>query len=203
MTFEFPDARIQIFCKAPVPGQVMTRLIDELGAEGAAELHRRLASRIIDECGHAGLAPVEIWCTPTTEHEFFAVADGTMPLHLQQGEDLGERMFEGARFALEDEEARSVVIIGTDCPELDAAYLRLALQRLEDHDAVVGPARDGGYGLIGFQTVDRRYFSDIVWGGDRVCADTCGAFNHAALHWSLLPLLHDIDTPADLKMVKV
>ncbi|MBD3646624.1 MAG: TIGR04282 family arsenosugar biosynthesis glycosyltransferase [Pseudomonadales bacterium] len=200
MTFEFPRSRIQIFCKVPVPGQVMTRLIDELGAEGAAKLHRRLATRIIDECRRAGLAPVELWCTPATDHEFFtAMTDETVSLHLQQGEDLGERMFEGARFALEDESAASVVIIGTDCPELDAAYLRLALQRLDDHDAVIGPARDGGYGLIGFQAVNRRYFSDIAWGGDTVCADTCRAFNDAGLNWSLLPLLHDIDTPEDLK----
>lgn len=197
------DARIQVFCKAPVPGEVKTRLIPDLGEESAAALHERLASRTIDLCQKAELAPVQIWCAPDPSHDFFArVADQTTCLYGQQGEDLGERMLNSARYALDEEGADAAVIVGTDCPAMDADYLRLALEKLRDHDAVIGPAEDGGYCLIGLRRADANVreslFKDIAWGSDTVCADTCRALNRANLYWALLPLLWDVDRPEDL-----
>lgn len=197
------DTRIQIFCKAPIPGEVKTRLIPKLGEESAAALHERLARRTVELCQKAGLARVQIWCSPEPSHDFFAsVADENTSLHRQQGADLGERMLNSARYALDEEGADAMVIVGTDCPVLDADYLRLALEKLGDHDAVIGPAEDGGYCLIGLRRADKSVheslFKDIAWGSDTVCADTCRAFNRAKLYWALLPLLWDVDRPEDV-----
>ncbi len=136
---------------------------------------------------------------PDVDHEFFAaMAGGTMTLHKQEGTDLGERMYNGAARALDERGADAVVIIGTDCPALDVAYLRGALEKLRDHDAVIGPAEDGGYGLIGLRRADPGVFAGIEWGTDTVCAETCRRFNAAGLFWSLLPRLWDVDRPEDL-----
>lgn len=222
MNYRFPDSIIQIFCKAPIAGEVKTRLIPQLGEQGAARLHERLAGDTIALCQSARLAPVEIWCMPDTGHGFFAdAADDSTLLYQQQGANLGERLSSAAASALGEmgeKSAEAVVIIGTDCPALDADYLHLALEKLENHDAVLGPAEDGGYCLIGFRranekssretlvqessvqesSVWRKAFQNIPWGTDTVCADTCRVFNRENLHWALLPLLWDVDRPEDV-----
>lgn len=155
MRFEFPTSRIQVFCKAPVIGSVKTRLIPYLGEHAATRLHERLAKQTIEVCKASRLAPIELWCMPDTEHDFFQqFADDNTSLHVQQGSELGERMFTGIAHALLNERADSVVLIGTDCPTLDSDYLRDALERLGEFDAVVGPAEDGGYCLIGLTVAD-------------------------------------------------
>ncbi|MEX2489254.1 MAG: TIGR04282 family arsenosugar biosynthesis glycosyltransferase [Pseudomonadales bacterium] len=204
MSYLFPDSIIQIFCKAPIAGEVKTRLIADMGGQAAARLHERLARHTIALCQGARLAPVEIWCTPDTDHDFFAgAADESTLLCQQRGSDLGERLANAAASALGDKRAEAVVIIGTDCPGLDADYLRLALEKLEDHDAVVGPAEDGGYCLIGLRhgengLIQDKVFRNIPWGTDTVCADTCRILNHENLRWALLPLLWDVDRPEDV-----
>ena len=193
-----PDAGILIFCKAPAPGKVKTRLIPALSATDAASLYQRLAHRMIDCSLKSYLARVEIWCYPDTTHEFFSQFEG-LDLLAQQGNDLGERMYEAARSSLARNEVNKGLIIGADCPTLDKNYLELAFKRLDSHDAVLGPAEDGGYGLIGLKTADPYLFSDIQWSTSEVCAETSRRMNELDYDWSLLPLLWDVDRPEDLE----
>lgn len=188
------DARLQVFCKAPVAGAVKTRLA--LPDEQAAQIHRELASGMIARCLALGV-PVELWCAPDTSHEFFQYYSDQLVLKQQQGEDLGGRMLNAAVDAQQD--GAVGVIVGTDCPTIDAAYLSLAINRLANHDAVIGPAEDGGYGLIALKTPDPRVFSGIDWGSDTVLDSTCRVFNTLDYHWALLPLIWDVDRPADLQ----
>jgi len=200
MSTKFPDAHILVFCKAPVAGAVKTRLIPEIGSGPAAALHAELATRIIRVCQESGLAEVALWCDPDCDHAFFKrVAQQDTALHKQQGADLGERMAFAFRQCLGDEDVQRAILVGTDCPGIDATYIEDALARLADHDAVIGPALDGGYGLIGLREANDELFRGPAWGSDTVCATTCRLFNECGMHWALLPMLWDVDRPEDVE----
>ena len=197
---KFPDSKILVFCKAPIPGKVKTRLLSVLSSSEAADLYRKLAGRMLDCAIDSSLADVNLWCYPDVTHTFFQkYKDCGVPLYQQQGADLGERMYQAALHSLAQEGVNRVLIIGADCPTLDEHYLESALNKLDDHDAVLGPAEDGGYGLIGLRKADPAIFSDITWSASEVCADTCKIMNKLNYNWSLLPLLWDVDRPEDLK----
>ena len=200
MTSTAASCRIVVFAKAPEPGKVKTRLIPALGEAGAAALHRRLVMHSLRVARDAGLGPVELWCAPDTRHAFFAECERQFgaSLHSQCEGDLGARM----RRALETilERARRAILVGSDIPALSAQYLRDAERALgRAHDAVVGPAEDGGYVLIGLARCDPELFRDIPWGEPEVLAETRGRL--AALRWRCLelPALWDVDRPEDLE----
>ena len=197
---QFPDSRILIFAKAPVPGQVKTRLIPGLGAEGAAHLHGTLLEKTISQAVASGLAPVSFWCAPSTDHPAFQrlASECGIGLETQVGEDLGERMLRAAEQGLR--EAGSVLLIGTDCPALSPIHLRQALLWLESgKDAVIGPAEDGGYVLLGLKRTHPQLFRGIEWGSDRVLSDTRERLSTLGWRWEELETLWDLDRPEDLK----
>ena len=196
----FPSARILLFAKAPVPGQVKTRLIPALGAEGAARLHAVLLARTLALLDEADLAPLELHCAPDVDDpRLRALADkyGVRCLPQCDG-DLGARLLTGSADALM--RADAAVLIGCDCPELDAAYLQRALQALADRrtDAVLGPAADGGYVLLGLRRAAPELFMDMPWGTDRVADATRARMAALGWRWTELPVLRDLDRPEDL-----
>ena len=159
---QFPDARILLFCKAPVPGEVKTRLIPALGTDGACDLYTRLLHHALQTVVDARLCRLEIWVAPDTSHPFFSDWRGMdgVDLFAQSGEDLGMRMCNAAMDA--GQRAPHRVLIGGDCPLISAAYLQSALTKLHSgHDAVLGPAEDGGYVLLGLNQCDPRLFDRI------------------------------------------
>jgi len=200
MTSTAASCRIVVFAKAPEPGKVKTRLIPALGEAGAAALHRRLVMHSLRVARDAGLGPVELWCAPDTRHAFFAECERQFgaSLHSQCEGDLGARM----RYAFEKvlERAERAILVGSDIPALSAQYLRDAERAFgRAHDAVVGPAEDGGYVLIGLARCDPELFRDIPWGEPEVLAETRRRL--AALRWRCLelPALWDVDRPEDLE----
>jgi rSAM/selenodomain-associated transferase 1 len=184
--------RIVIFAKAPVPGRVKTRLIPALGAEGAAELAREMLDFAVDEALATGL-PVEL-CGQPDAREWQRARPGLTPTAQGRG-DLGEKLARAAERVLETE---ALLLIGADCPELDGARLRAAADKLEDHDAVIHPAHDGGYALLGLRRFDRSVFEGIDWSTPAVAEQTIRKIG--ALGWSLHvgETLQDIDEPGDL-----
>ena len=196
---QFPDSRILIFTKAPIPGDVKTRLIPSLGAEEAAALHCTLLEKTVKQAVTANLAPVECWCTPEMEHPVFLrlAADCGVGLERQLGADLGERMHRAVRRALRD--SRSVLLIGADCPALSVTHLRQSLHWLESGmDTVLGPAEDGGYVLLGLTRTDPSLFEGIEWGTDMVLSDTRDRLSTLGWQWRELETLWDLDRPKDL-----
>jgi rSAM/selenodomain-associated transferase 1 len=192
------SARILIFAKAPEPGRVKTRLVPTLTPGGAAALHARLLAGTVQRLARARPGPIELWCAPSTDHDLFrrlARTHGLM-LRRQEGDDLGERM----RFAAVDALGRAdaVVLVGTDCPPLDGAYVCAALRALKGRDAVLGPAEDGGYVLLGVRRAAPALFRDIPWGGGRVAELTRGRMRALGWAWLELATLWDLDRPADL-----
>ena len=194
MTYRHPDAVIQIFARAPVPGAVKTRLIPALGADGAAALQARLLRRTLDMAPQSDLAPVQLWCVPDCDHAAFRDWPG-VSRYIQQGADLGKRMHNALIAGLET--ARRVILIGTDCPGLDGGYLHQAIGHLADHDVVLGPAEDGGYVLVGWRR-PVALFTGIDWGSERVLDQTRTRLQAAGASWRELPLRWDVDRPADV-----
>ncbi len=201
--WDFPHARILLFAKAPVAGQVKTRMMPALGAEGAARLHERLLRETTERVSTT-IAPVELWCAPDTGHRLFdelAEMHG-LRLHRQFGRDLGERLLAASADALR--RAQVVVLIGSDCPELDAGYVARALFLLQTQplDAVLGPAADGGYVLLALRRAEPALFTQMPWGGDRVAAITRERMAALDWRWQELPVLRDVDRPQDLSWYK-
>lgn len=197
-TMRFPDARLMIFAKAPVAGAAKTRLSPALGEQGAADLQARLTERILHTAVSANLAPVELWCSPDCSHPFFQAVTGTVWRRAQHGQDLGERMANAFDAALGSHPY--AVLVGTDCPAMTADFLARAFAALDGGaDAVVGPAEDGGYVLLGLQRMDKRLFEGVAWGTGRVLGQTRERLAALGWRWEELETLWDVDRPEDLE----
>jgi rSAM/selenodomain-associated transferase 1 len=186
---------IAVLAKAPLPGLAKTRLIPALGADGAAMLAARLIERAIATAQTAALGPVTLWCAPDESHPVFAAMPQKYGVALarQPDGDLGARMHEAAVAA-----NRPALVIGSDCPALTAAHLREAADALRDHDAVLIPAEDGGYVLIGLRGPQSGLFSDMEWSTAMVMDETRRRMQALALSCRELTPLWDVDSPADL-----
>jgi rSAM/selenodomain-associated transferase 1 len=190
--------QIAVLAKAPVAGLAKTRLIPALGPRGAARLQRRFIRRALQTAAAARLGPVTLWCAPHAQHRFFRALHRTMGVdcRVQPGGDLGERMHRA--FELHCPQG-PLLIIGTDCPALSPEQLRRAAQALCDgHDAVVGPAEDGGYVLIGLRSPQPALFSRMPWSTSAVMSETRARARAQGLRVVELETLWDVDMPADL-----
>ena len=191
------QVNIAILSRAPIPGQTKTRLIPALGAEGAAELHCRFLHATVRTALQAGLGPVTLWCTPDTSHPEFAACAALGPLTLcpQASGDLGQRMLATIN--------GPTLIIGTDCPALTPAHLQQAAAALNQHDAVLIPAEDGGYVLIGLRQAEPAVFADMTWGSATVFEQTRQRLRDLGYSWRELPGLWDVDEAADLTRLAI
>lgn len=205
--------RIVIFAKAPLPGFAKTRLIPALGEAGAAELAQRMLQYALATAQAAGVGMVELCITPDSfQWGQTRLISDAIPGVLEsiesdpienieisgQGEgDLGARMARAARRVIAAGEA--VVLTGTDCPDLTVARLKQVADALKNFDAVLIPAIDGGYVLLGLRRFHPGVFEDIAWSTDTVAAETLLRLRQ--LHYSvrLFSSLRDIDNPDDLK----
>lgn len=184
--------------RAPVPGETKRRLIPAIGAVRAAALHRAMIGRAVTSALAARVGPVELWCTPTVDHEAFLTLRRRMQiaLHTQVGADLGTRMH-GAI------EARSgaTAVIGTDCPFLEPDdFVRTAgVLSSSDADVVIVPALDGGYVLIAVDRPRPALFEKVDWGTGHVLAQTRERARAARLRLLELEPRPDIDRPEDLE----
>ena len=192
------STRILLFAKQPVAGRVKTRLIPALGAEGAATLARRMLCATLREAQASRLC-VEL-CGEPDARSWGPVALG-VELSAQGEGDLGERLARAAERVLAAGE--KVLLIGADCPALDCARFRAAAAALETYDAVIHPAEDGGYVLLGLGRFHPSLFENISWSSPLVAEQTIAAV--AALGWtlSIADRLRDIDEPADLPFAAI
>ncbi len=195
----FPSHLI-IFTRYPEPGRTKTRLIPKLGAEGAANLQRQMTEHTLEQ-----VRILQQQISISVEIRF---AGGSLQLmrnwlgdewiyHPQDGDDLGEKMARSLTNVFA-QNCQKAVIIGTDCPDLDANILGHAFQSLDNSDIVIGPAEDGGYYLIGCCRLYPELFVNIAWGTADVLRQTCIQWEKLNLTPTLLPFLSDIDRPEDL-----
>jgi rSAM/selenodomain-associated transferase 2/rSAM/selenodomain-associated transferase 1 len=192
-----------VFTRYPEPGLTKTRLIQALGAQGAAELHRQLAEHTLArarELQASRSVSVEVWFAGGGEALMRDwLGDETVCRHQGEG-DLGCRM-SGAFQEAFSNGAERAAIIGTDCPDLDARVLGTAFEQLLTFDLVLGPAADGGYYLIGLRRFVPELFTGITWGTGLVLLQTAAKAEQLNLTTSKLHKLADIDRPEDLAIL--
>jgi rSAM/selenodomain-associated transferase 1 len=192
-------ASVVVMAKAPQPGRAKTRLIPLLGADGAA----RLAAELIRHTTHtAAQTAADVWVAvdpPDAIHEAALLAAGGARLFGQRGSDLGQRISAAVNHVW-TETSGPVIVIGTDTPTLTARVLTGAAQLLRSGtEAVIGPALDGGYYLIGLTRPKPAAFAidPRLWGGDQVLDATLAALRRSQTRVVLLSALRDLDTPDD------
>jgi len=192
--------KLLLFSRYPRAGEVKTRLVPVLGRRGAAELHRRLAAAAIasarSAAGSADL-DLEIHATGGSDAELRAWLGPELICRQQSKGDLGARLASACAAAFADG-ATAVVVMGSDCPQLSGAIITDAFARLAECDLVLGPARDGGYYLIGLRQPRPQLFAGIDWGTDVVLEQTLTAARRLDLDTQQLVVLDDVDRPADL-----
>ena len=188
-----------VFSKAPIKGEVKTRLISELGEQGACELYKSLLSGTLKTVSESRLSDVRLYCYPDIEHEYFHQCAIQFPLKLcqQRGVDLGQRMY--AAMERESKHYPQVIIIGSDCPWIRAEDIQLAQEKLASGtEVVLGPAQDGGYYLVAASKADSGLFRNISWGSSLVLGETRAYLQEHDVSWYELPEYSDIDRPEDL-----
>jgi uncharacterized protein len=188
-----------IFVKNPRLGRVKTRLAATIGPEAALQIYltllehtRKVALGLAAQrwvCYSDSIEPDDAWTAPDFEK------------HLQATGDLGQRMATAFEQALAAGSQR-VIIIGSDCAELDSALLQQAFTALERTDLVIGPAHDGGYYLLGMTAHHPALFEGVAWSTDAVRAQTESIAERLGLTCTLLPALADVDTEADWLAVR-
>jgi uncharacterized protein len=182
-----------IFLRPPELGKVKTRLAATLGPEKALAIY-------LDLCQFTRLA-AEQYPGPSylyfsdyipAQHEWSVER---FVVSLQKKGDLGERMLDAFDGVLARHGA--ALIVGTDCPGLDAAILMDAAENLKTHDAVIGPAEDGGYYLLGLKKTHSSLFEELPWSTDQVCALTQARLKALGWTWHVGSILSDIDLAED------
>ena len=188
--------RILVFARSPVPGHTKTRLIPALGAAGAARLQAALVPDTVRRARAAAVGPVELWGAGSDGSGFLADVAAAQGVELlwQRGHDLGARM----HTALAAQGGGPAVIIGSDCPALEPAAIAAAAAWLRCRDAVVTPALDGGYALLGVNRSNAALFDGVPWGSAAVMNATRSRLAALGWCWQELAAVSDLDEPADL-----
>lgn len=194
-------AVVMQFAKWPEAGRVKTRLMPELGEQGALEAHIILSLAVLNQLSASDCEVRFFWdrdlpaaplaASPIIERiEALGLKQG-----IQRGKVLGERMETALAQGLA--EFPKAVIVGSDCPSVDAGYVNQALTALDRADVVLGPSDDGGYVLIGARTHLAGMLADVSWGTDRALADTLDRLEAVGLSCEQLPPRWDVDEPGD------
>lgn len=194
-----PFGTLIVFAREPIPGAVKTRLIPALGPDGAARLYERLLGIALRAASATPCARRQLWCAggPAEGGQCARLAaEHGLAWYPQPEGDLGTRMETALTQALG--ETDRAVLIGSDCPDYDPAYLSAAFAALDSRDAVLGPAADGGYVLIGLRRPAPELFASVPWSTSDVLAATRAALRRNGLSWLELPTLRDLDRPEDL-----
>lgn len=186
------------FARSPVRGEVKTRMIPHLSASQAMSLHCELVRWTACKLVSANLGTVQLAVAGDCCHSLFdeCRAMGVAEVIPQVGDGLGERMYRALQHGLES--YASVVLVGSDCPGLDAGYLARAVSALGRARVVLGPAVDGGYVLIGATEISADVFTNIDWGSASVYRQTVARLEDQDITWSALAEKRDIDRPEDL-----
>ncbi len=184
-----------IFYRNPELGKVKTRLAATVGDAKALAIYYKLAS-------HTRTIASELDCDRVVYYSDYidtedAWSNSEFSKKLQWGGDLGTRMENAFEIAFANGYKR-VCIIGTDCMELTTHIVVKAFESLATKDAVVGPAVDGGYYLLGMNRFIPELFREKEWSTSSVCKDTINDFTQLAINYHQLPMLRDVDTEADL-----
>ena len=184
-----------IFVKNPVLGKAKTRLAATVGDEVALEIYRLLLRKTRQESIALESDKIVYYSDSIDQNDLWD--DHAFFKAIQSGNDLGEKITDAFRNAF-GRGYKRVCIIGSDCYDLSQDLIQQSFEALKQHDAVIGPAEDGGYYLLGMSSFNPQFFANKAWSTETVARDTIKDFEAGGLSYKVLPTLNDIDTEADL-----
>jgi rSAM/selenodomain-associated transferase 1 len=185
-----------IFVRNPVLGQVKTRLAKDIGNERALAIYLQLLEHTLKITRSLSFRKFIYYADEVSDYDLWSVPGYTK--RMQSGTNLGERMLNSFKELFEQGFTR-IVIIGSDCLQLQAENLQEAVTLLESNTAVIGPASDGGYYLLGLTKLYPELFVNKPWSTDQVLTKTIDDFNNQGISYALLEELSDIDDITDLE----
>lgn len=194
----YPDAVVLLYAKAPVEGEVNTRLIPDIGVKLATALQHELIQDRLSMLTDDRICDVRLMCSPDQHAEYFVQCAAQYPVTLfgQMGSDLGERMYSGISHALRT--YKYCIVIGTDAPSLDQGIIRQVLEKMHaGADVVIVPAEDGGYVLIAMRQAHDFLFQDIRWGSAKVMQQTRARLDGERVVFEELGTCWDVDRLED------
>lgn len=193
------DSLLMIFVKNLIPGMVKTRLAEDIGIDKALDVYHELVHHT-----HKITKKIDV-DKAVYYSEYVEIEDiwdnGDFKLTSQKGFTLGEKMSNAFDEAFDS--YNKVIIIGSDCYDLNSKTIKLAYEMLEEHDLVVGPAKDGGYYLLGMKEFIPQIFQDKEYSTDTVLKELLVESEELQLDVYQLPTLNDIDTLDDLKATDI
>ncbi|MEP1094413.1 MAG: TIGR04282 family arsenosugar biosynthesis glycosyltransferase [Cyclobacteriaceae bacterium] len=189
------DSLLMIFVKNLIPGMVKTRLAKDIGMDAAMDIYMQLVEHT-NEVAEKITTDKAIYYSEYVEIEDIWDTE-KYSLKVQKGNDLGEKMMNAFDEAFDS--YNNVVIIGSDCYDLSPKIIADAFKSLEEHDLVVGPAKDGGYYLLGMKEYFPQLFQNKKYSTDQVLQELLDEANGLELAIHQLEELNDIDTLQDLK----
>jgi rSAM/selenodomain-associated transferase 1 len=184
-----------IFYRNPEPGKVKTRLAATLGDANALAVYLKLVTHTRGITENLNADKVVCYADFVDREDNWA--NEIYDKELQRGSDLGARLHAAMASGFE-KRYKSICVIGTDCLELTTDVIEEAFEKLTSHDAVIGPAEDGGYYLLGTNQFIPILFSNKVWSSSTVASDTIRDLRKLNLSYALLPTLKDVDEEKDL-----
>lgn len=200
-----PDIGLFLFTRFPHPGLTKTRLIPALGKAGAAQLQEQMTVHLFDRCqkicktesiqlqihfAGGSLQQMQAWLGNRTTF--------IPPTFIPQCEgNLGDRIISALNQGFSSGLKR-IIIIGSDCPQIEQKHIKQTVEQLNNHDLVLGPATDGGYYLVGLKQLWLPLFQDVPWSTEQLLDKTLAIAKQLNLSTSLLKTLSDIDRPEDL-----
>ena len=188
-----------LFAKVPQPGRVKTRLAAEIGPIAALWWYRHQVARLVRRVGHDPRWRTVLAVSPDLDGVTSPLLPGGVTRWPQGYGDLGQRMARALRLA-----PGPVLVVGSDIPGVTSAHIARAFRVLNGHDAVLGPASDGGYWLIGLARGSRApagLFQDVRWSGPHAMADTVKSLHPLRIGYA--DELRDVDTAADLRAAQL
>jgi rSAM/selenodomain-associated transferase 1 len=174
-----------------------------MDALAVTDLHEKLVLHALNTAVESKVGLVELWCTPSVDHPFFIQCENKLQieLHQQTAGDLGRRMAHAFGEALK--RVPMVLLMGSDCPSLTCEDLKEATRSLgQGSQAVISPAEDGGYVLIGLRQYERSLFEGISWGTNSVFEETRQRLRQLGWNWQELPPRWDVDRPEDVERLR-
>lgn len=184
-----------VFAKNPVLGTAKTRLAASVGDEKALEIYQFLLQHTANLSAEVASDKRVFYSNYTESGDVFLDAKFSKTLQIKG--DLGEKMYAGFQVAFADNYNR-VVIIGSDCYELSTDIINQAFEALKTNDFVIGPAKDGGYYLLGMRQLEPAIFQNKTWSQEGLYEATLADFKRLNYSFTELPLLSDVDYLEDL-----
>lgn len=194
-----PVNALLIFARNPELGKVKTRLASEIGDQEALEVYRKLLAHTHQACQDLGCSKYVYYSEKILLGDLWE--ETNFEKEIQKGAELGERM-ESAFQACFAKEHPKVIIIGTDCPQISKRLIQDAFEALDKNDLVIGPAKDGGYYLLGMKQLYKEVFEDKKWSTSSVLAETLSDIEKLNLSIAVLEPLADVDYKADLYLLE-